>query len=395
MRYPLMKNNITREDLNEVIKLLKSQDPKLTSGPNVVEFEKKWSEWLGVKYSVFVNSGSSSNLLAIAWLKKKYPHGGKIIVPPFTWSSDISSVLWMGFDPEFVDINIKTLAIDEDKLEEKISMHDDIRAIFLTHAQGINGLTEKIYNLCKKNKILLIEDVCESHGVNSIFEKKAGSIGDISCFSFYYAHHMSTIEGGMVCTNDKEIYEFLIMSRAHGMLRESQDLNIQNSYKEEYPDLNPLFIFPIKGFNLRNNEIGAIIGINQLKRLDEMIKIRKDNFLYFLNGLPSWAFKDFNLKGQSNYAFNLILKEKDDSLMNHLQETLIRNGIEFRKGSAGGGNQIRQPYVRSLKKYSDDQIPIDFPISDHIHFYSMYIGNYPSLDIKEIDFLLEKINVIK
>ena len=128
MRHPLMRNNITRDDLNEVIKLLKSQDPKLTSGPNVVEFEKKWSEWLGVKYSVFVNSGSSSNLLAIAWLKKKYPHGGKIIVPPFTWSSDISSVLWMGFDPEFVDINIKTLAIDEDKLEE--ITHFDVSSLF-------------------------------------------------------------------------------------------------------------------------------------------------------------------------------------------------------------------------------------------------------------------------
>ncbi len=390
-----MRNNITREDLDEVIKLLQTEDPKLTSGPKVLEFEKKWSEWLGVKYSIFVNSGSSSNLLAIAWLKNKFPNGGKIIVPPFTWSSDISSVLWMGFDPEFVDINMKTLAIDEDKFEEKISRNNDIRAIFLTHAQGINGLTEKIYSLCKKHNIFLIEDVCESHGVNSIFNKKAGSIGDISCFSYYYAHHMSTIEGGMVCTNDKNIYEFLIMSRAHGMLRESKDREIQAEYKKNYQDLNPLFIFPMKGFNFRNNEIGATIGLNQLKRLDEMIEIRKKNFSYFLNGLPNWAFKDFDLKGQSNYAFNLILKDKDNKLMSNLQETLNNNGIEFRKGSAGGGNQIRQPYVRSLGKYLDEEIPIIFPISDHIHFYSMYIGNYPSLTFKEIDLLLEKINGIK
>ena len=147
MKFPLMRNNIKPSDLEPVISLLRQEDPKLTSGPSVREFEEKWSQWLGVKYSVFVNSGSSANLMALAWLKTKYPDGGRIILPPFTWSSDVSSAIWMGFEIEFVDITLKTLAIDEEKLEQTLNLYDDVRAVFLTHAQGINGLTPRIIEL--------------------------------------------------------------------------------------------------------------------------------------------------------------------------------------------------------------------------------------------------------
>ena len=392
MKYPLMKQNIQRDDLDNVIELLKQDDPKLTAGPRVNEFEEKWSQWLGVKYSIFVNSGSSSNLLAIAWLKEQYPEGGRVIVPPLTWSSDVASVLWMGFKPIFVDIKLETLAIDEDLLEDTLKKYDDIKALFLTHAQGINGLTEKIVNLCRDNGIHLIEDVCESHGVKLFNNKKAGSEGIISCFSFYYAHHMSTIEGGMVCTNDENIYEYMRMARAHGMLRELRSTSVKNDYANKFPDLNPLFIFPLKGFNFRNNEIGAIIGINQLKRLDQMIKKRADNFSYFINGLPNWAFKGFNLEGQSNYAFNLILNKPDKKLMSKLEKALETNEIEFRRGSAGGGNQARQPYIKEQEEYKSYDPSKELPIADHIHFFGMYIGNFPELTKKEIDWLLEVIN---
>ena len=392
MKYPLMRQNIQRDDLNKVIELLKQDDPKLTAGPQVNEFEEKWSQWLGVKYSIFVNSGSSSNLLAIAWLKEKYPEGGRVIVPPLTWSSDVASVLWMGFKPIFVDIKLETLAINEDILEDTLKKYNDIRAVFLTHAQGINGLTEKIVNLCQDNGIYLIEDVCESHGVKLFNKKKAGAEGIISCFSFYYAHHMSTIEGGMVCTNDKNIYEYMRMARAHGMLRESKSISIKSDYVNKFPDLNPLFIFPLKGFNFRNNEIGAIIGINQLKRLDKTIEKRADNFSYFIKGLPDWAFKGFNLEGQSNYAFNLILNNPDKKLMSRLEKALEANEIEFRRGSAGGGNQARQPYIKKLDEFKIYDPSKELPIADHIHFFGMYIGNFPELKKKEIDWLLEVIN---
>mgnify|MGYP001397115514 CR=1 FL=1 len=392
MKYPLMRQNIQREDLDSVIELLKEDDPKLTSGPRVREFEEKWSQWLGVKYSIFVNSGSSSNLLAIAWLKEQYPEGGRVIVPPLTWSSDIASVLWMGFKPVFVDIKLESLAINDNLLEKTFDKYNDIRAVFLTHAQGINGLTEKTIKLCKDKKIHLIEDVCESHGVRLFNNKKAGAEGIISCFSFYYAHHMSTIEGGMVCTSDEKIFEYLRMARAHGMLRESESPLIKNEYVKKYPDLNPLFIFPLKGFNFRNNEIGATIGISQLKRLDKMIEKRAENFSYFINGLPNWAFKDFKLAGQSNYAFNLILKKPDQELMSKLEKSLEANQIEFRRGSAGGGNQARQPYIIGQEEFKNFDPSKELPVADHIHFYGMYIGNYPELTKEEIDWLLEVIN---
>jgi CDP-6-deoxy-D-xylo-4-hexulose-3-dehydrase len=394
MKYPLMRNNIQQVDLEPVISLLQQKDPKLTSGPSVLEFERRWSDWLGVKYSVFINSGSSANLLALAWLKKEFPEGGRIVLPPFTWSSDISSAIWMDFEIEFVDINLSTLAIDEDRLENVLNSYDDIRAVFLTHAQGINGLTPKIIELCSTNNIHIIEDVCESHGAKLNSGKKAGSHGVISCFSFYYAHHMSTIEGGMLCTNDPSVYQYLRMIRSHGMLRESSDNLIQEQFKNQYPDLNPLFIFTHPGFNVRNNEIGALIGISQLRRLDNMIEKRANNFNYFLSLMPDWVFTDFNLQGQSNYAFNVILNDPDPVLMNRLESTFNNEGIEFRRGSAGGGNQLRQPYVRNLPKFSKIDPSLAAPVADHIHFYGMYLGNYPELAKSDIDYICKVINSI-
>ena len=392
MKFPLMKNNLLREDLMPVIELLMEKDPKLTAGPKVKEFEKAWSEWLGVKYSVFVNSGSSANLLCLALLKEKFPNGGDVIVPPFTWSSDISSIIWMGFNPLFIDINLSSLALNSDLVIKELETNKNIKAIFLTHAQGINGLDKKLLTYVEKNNIFLIEDVCESHGVIVDNGKKGGTFGNLSCFSFYYAHHMSTIEGGMICTNDENSYEALRMFRSHGMVREMLNNKKRNIWIEKYQDLNEKFIFTRPAFNVRNNEIGAIIGLEQLKRLDSMVKKRAENFELFLNLLPNWCFKDFNLEGQSNYAFNLILNEPDKELMEKLQLRLEENGIEYRRGSAGGGNQMRQPYVRERYLFSDEDIKKIAPITDHIHFFGMYLGNYPELDKDSIE---EIVRIIK
>ncbi len=385
MKFPLMRNNILSDDLIPVIELLKQKDPRLTSGPRVKEFEDSWSQWLGVKYSVFVNSGSSANLLCIALLKEKFPSGGDIIVPPFTWSSDISSIIWMGFNPVFIDVNLSTLALNTELVIEELKKNKNVKAVFLTHAQGINGLDMRLLKFLKENNIYLIEDVCESHGVVLENGSKAGAVGDISCFSFYYAHHMSTIEGGMVCTNNEETYESLRMLRSHGMVREIMNDNFKKKWVDEYKDLNEKFIFTRPAFNFRNNEIGALIGIEQLKRLDNMVNKRAENFEYFINLLPEWCFKEFNLDGQSNYAFNIILRDTDDELMKKLQITLERNQIEYRRGSAGGGNQMRQPYVRSIFKFTEQDFAKIAPVTDHIHFYGMYLGNYPELSFESID----------
>ena len=204
--HPLMDNNITNADISSLISFLKKNKKKIfTQSKKVLEFEKEWSKWLGTKYSIFVNSGSSANLLTLQALK--ILHGkGEVIVPPLTWISDIAAVIQNGFKPVFVDINPKTLCMDENEIIKKINKNT--KAVFVTHVQGFNGLTKKLLKTLSQKKIILLEDVCESHG--ALFnKKKLGSFGLMSNFSFYYAHHMSTIEGGMICTNSKKVYELL------------------------------------------------------------------------------------------------------------------------------------------------------------------------------------------
>jgi len=390
MKYPLMRNNIMREDLDAVIEHLKQDDPILTNGANVRAFEQEWSEWLGVKYSVFVNSGASTNLLTMAILKIKHPEGGEVIVPPLTWVSDISSVLQNGFTPVFVDIDPHSLAMDTEQVLSKIT--NKTRAVFLTHVQGFDGLTDKLIDELKEKDIPLIEDVCESHGAthNNI---KVGNFGWISNFSFFYAHHMTTIEGGMICTNDEEIYQQIRMLRSHGMVREATDEILQKKYQNNNPELNPDFIFSYPSYNVRNTEIGGIMGRKQLKRLDLNVDRRNKNLKRFLQEIDSTKYRtDFKLEGASNYAFNLILREADDKFVQRVMDKMRESGIEFRRGSAGGGNQIRQPYLRGIVPEGHYK---NFPEVEHVHFYGFYIGNYPDLSYEEIDDICNILNLVE
>jgi len=246
--------------------------------------------------------------------------------------------------------------------------------------------------LLKKKKIILIEDVCESHGAKFL-GKKLGTFGKISNFSFYYAHHMSTIEGGMVCTNDKNIYQLAKIIRSHGMAREIGEKRIEKKIIKTYPKLSPKFIFLYPAYNFRNTEIGAILGLNQLKTLTVNNKIRNNNFFYFLKNLNKNIFKtDFDTKGCSNYALPLILKEGSYKVREKLEKILKKNNIEFRRGNAGGGNQIRQPY---LKPYISNINFKNFKNVDHIHFFGYYIGNYPSLKKEKIIKICKIVNSVK
>jgi len=383
-----MKNNIIRSDLDALIKFLMG-NPILTQSENVREFESEWSEWLGVKYSVFVNSGSSANLISIAALKQIVGSGGEIIVPALTWVSDISSVLFCGFTPKFVDVNPKTLGMDDEQVIDKLT--PNTRAVFLTHAQGFNGLTDRLLDTLKARNIPLIEDVCESHGAE--FRKnKLGSFGWVSNFSFYYAHHMSTIEGGMVCTDSEEVYQICRMLRSHGMVREMTNEKLNESYVNENPELNPDFIFAFPAYNMRNTELGAVLGRSQLARLDANNGKRRRNFKLFLELLDPTKYQtEFDLNGSCNYAFNLILKRPDHEFCNRVMAALDEHGVEFRRGSAGGGNQLRQPYLRGVVGENEFK---NFPVVEHIHFFGLYLGNYPDLTGEKIKALCGILNKI-
>ncbi|WP_454061321.1 DegT/DnrJ/EryC1/StrS family aminotransferase [Candidatus Nitrospira salsa] len=373
-----MQNNIERVDLDALISYLRQEDPILTQSKQVEAFEREWSHWLGVKFSVFVNSGSSANLLTLAALRERMGIG-KIIVPTLTWVSDIASVIQNGFDPVFVDINPHTLGMDTEQVLAKIT--SDTRAVFLTHVLGFNALTEKLRDvLCQKN-ILLIEDVCESHGT-TYRGRKAGSFGVMSNFSFYYAHHMSTIEGGMICTNDQELYQVLRMLRSHGMVREASSKELKTQYAQQYPDLNPDFIFSMPGYNVRNTELNAVLGRSQLKRLDARNSIRTENFVTFVENLDEEKYQTtFSVEGSCNYALVLVLKQPDESLRDRVEFVLRECGVEFRRGTSGGGNQLRQPYIR--RRFPENEF-LKFPYVEHVHFFGFYIGNYPELNKEKI-----------
>jgi len=387
LNWALMENNITREDLDVLIEFLKG-GPHLTQSSNVQAFESEWSKWLGVGYSVYVNSGASANLVTMAALKHLYG-GGEIVVPTLTWVSDIASVLQNGFTPVFVDINPRNLCMDDGQVIEKLS--DKTRAVFITHVQGFNGLTDKLISTLEGRNIPLIEDVCESHGA-TFKGKKLGSFGLISNFSFYFAHHMSTIEGGMVCTNDESIYETVRMLRSHGMVREATSKEVKQKYIEENPELSPDFIFAYPAYNVRNTEIGAVIGRNQLKHLDENNVNRKRNFEIFLRNLDGDKYRtDFDLEGSCNYAFNLVIKKANPEFRDKVEKVFSDTGVEFRRGSSGGGNQLRQPYLR---KILPDKEWEKYPEVEHIHFYGYYIGNYPELEERKILKLCDLLNKI-
>jgi len=377
--HPLMENNIQQEDINEIIKFLKNNKKRIfTQSEKVKEFEFKWSKWLGVKYSVFVNSGASANLLSISALKILYGKG-EIIVPTLTWISDIASVIQNNFKPIFIDIDPKNLSMNEEFLLKKISKKT--KAVFLTHVQGFNGLSSNLLEILRKKKIPLIEDVCESHGA-TFGNKKLGTYGLMSNFSFYYAHHISTIEGGMICTNNKKIYELLKILRSHGMVRESGNIKFEKLMIKKYPDLSPKFIFLYPAYNVRNNEISAVIGLSQLKRLDANNKIRIKNLKIFLKNIDCNKYRNnYFLEGSCNYAFPLVLKKKSIKNRNFLEKILKKNKIEFRRGNAGGGNQLRQPYLRQYVKNINLR---NFKEVDHVHFFGYYIGNYPSLKKEKI-----------
>lgn len=381
-----MRNNISRADLDTVIEFLRQDDPILTQSKQVQAFEQEWSDWLGVKYSVFLNSGSSANLATMTALREA--HGpGEVIVPTLTWVSDIASVIQCGFTPVFVDIDPRTLGMDLQQVLDKITPRT--KAVFLTHVLGYNALTQTLLEVLEARGVLLIEDVCESYGA-TFLRRKLGTFGLMSNFSFYYAHHMSTIEGGMVSTNDRGLYEMVRMIRAHGMVREASSEGMKRTYREKHPDLNPDFIFAFPAYNFRSTEINAVIGRAQLKRLDDNNRVRTENLKLFLELLdPEHYRTDFAVEGSCNYAFTLILRYPDPELSHRMMEALRRHGVEFRRGTAGGGNQLRQPYLRKRFPETDFE---NYPNVDHVHFYGVYLGNYPELEKIKISKLCSILN---
>ena len=378
--WPLMKDCITKEDKDALVNFIKNSN-RYTNGPKVKEFESMWSKWLGVKYSLFVSSGSTANILLLSAVLSKYnlKPGDKILVPAMTWATNIAPIIQLGLTPIFCDINPKTFSFDIEHLRELSRKHKDIRVVFVTHLFGIPAPINTFKNIIPD--AVYIEDCCESHGAE-IYGNKVGTHSEGSTFSSYFGHHMTTVEGGFVSTDNQELYELMRAKRSHGMARECSS-NIFEQYKKEYPDVDERFMFVTDGYNFRNTEFGAVIGLSQLPRLNSMIERRREVCDRFVSILKKYSkiFDIPNFEGNSSFCLPFILKDK--TIKPKLQKYIEENGVETRPLCSG--NLLRQPFLKDYK------LGISEPMVDYLHFHGFFIGNNHLVSDKDIDTLEELI----
>jgi CDP-6-deoxy-D-xylo-4-hexulose-3-dehydrase len=385
-KWKLMQNTITIKDRLKIAKFVLTTK-QFTNGKMVKNFEELWSKWLGVKHSLFVSSGSTANFLLIAAIKEKYnlKNGDKVLLPACTWVTNVGPIIQLGLQPIFCDVNTDNFSFDLAEIKKIKKDHPDIKLIFVTHLLGFAAENEEYQKVFPK--AIIVDDVCESHGAKFQNRNKVGvdSIG--STFSFYFGHHMTTVEGGMVCTNDTELYDLMKMKRSHGMARESIN---SKDYADKYPEINKSFLFITDGYNFRNHEICAVLGISQLKRLDKMIKIRKENYAIFYKMMQDYQDNFFVVKENltnSSFCFPIICKNKD--IYNKLINLLEINEIEYRP--IVGGNLLKHPFLKEYRIHTNKKTTN----ADIINDYGVYLGNNHFVGKKQLKLLkkiLENIN---
>ena len=357
------------EAINRVVK-----SGMFTMGKYVNDFEDIFSNYIDKKYSVMVNSGSSANLLMIASLivRGDLKKGDEVIVPAVSWSTTYNPLQQYGLKVKFVDINLENLNIDLQAFENAIS--EKTKLIFAVNLLGNPNYFDKILKICKQKEIILIEDNCESLGAE-YNSKKCGSFGLLSSHSFFFSHHISTMEGGMVSTDDKELYYILKSLRAHGWTR---DLPKKSGlYKKNSDDFYEMFNFIIPGYNLRPLEISGAIGIEQVKKLDNFIKVRRENAKHFQNIMKKKKTIMIQKEIEKSSWFGFSLINLDDSLtIENFRRKILNLGFEIRPVVAG--NFTKNPVI----EFFDYEISGDLTNSNFLHKNGIFIGNN-SVDIRE------------
>jgi CDP-6-deoxy-D-xylo-4-hexulose-3-dehydrase len=368
----LINDTINEEDIDALIKWLKT-NPRLTKGELTPKFENEWSQWLGKKYSVFVNSGSSANLAMLySLMLSNRLKNNKIILPSVSWATTITPAIHLGMEPILCECDSDTLGINIEHLAYLIDKHKPA-VLMLVHILAFPCKMEEIVKLCKENDVILLEDSCESIGstYNNI---KTGEFGLMSSFSFYYGHHISTIEGGMISTDDKELYNLLLSVRSHGWDRD-YDLSSQIAIRNKHgiDDFKGLFTFYYPGFNIRSTDLQAFIGSRQIEKIDLLSNIRNRNFKLYHNLINNkfWKIKDIKNCFYSNFAYPVISPNVDK-----IAQELKLNNIECRPlvcGSIG-----KQPFW--IKKYGEN----NFDFANKVHDYGIYLPNHQGLNEQDI-----------
>ncbi len=341
----LVSDTISKQDIQNLVAWLSQEDiPQLTKGPLTIKFQENFSSFLGDDLkSCFINSGSSAILLSLLALKIKN-NIKKVVVPSVSWATDLSSPVVLGIEPILCDCNLEDLSLDLEKLEQ-IFIEEKPEACILVSVLGLVPDMKKITELCEKHGVILLEDVCESLG--SKFQNQyLGSFGLTSFFSFYYGHHISTIEGGMITTKDKEIHDLLVSIRNHGWDRDWDD-DLKQEYREKY-NVDPftsMYTFYFPGLNVRSTDLQAFIGIDQIGKIDPFSDIRNRNFLMYSELISE---NHLNIKQRpgdfiSNFAYPVVHSERDSII------TKIKSkNIEVRPLIAG--SMAKQPFASNLNR---------------------------------------------
>jgi len=384
MKHTLVQDTIRNKDIDTLIEWLKKY-PRLTKGPLTIEFEKIWAEWIGTKHAVFVNSGSSANLLTLSALieSNKIKRNSKVVVPALSWATDLAPVMQLELEPVLCDCNFEDLSIDLSHFEE-ICLNEKPSCLILVSVLGLVPNMKKLLEICRKYNVILVEDTCESFG-SLYHQKKLGSFGIASTFSTYFGHHLSTIEGGIICTNDTEFYNILISMRSHGWLRDcTDDFRKVENEKWKVDNFSSQYTFHYPGYNLRSTDLQAFLGIEQMKYADKVCSNRNVNFKNYLKFLNNDIWKP-KIKKEcfvSNFCYPIICKNRKE-----LVDLLTENNIESRPLIAGSmGNQ---PFF--IKRYGSNQ---DLKNASIIHDHGIYIPNNHRMKEKDVKFICEKINSV-
>jgi len=368
----LVSDTIDKNDISSLIEWLSQKNiPKLTKGELTWELEKKWAQKIGTKYSVFVNSGSSSILLTLATLKETNRLKNlKIIVPALSWATDVSSPMLLGYDTIMCDCNLDDLSCDLNQLEILFKEHNP-SVFILVSPLGLVPRMDKVLELCSKYDVILLEDVCESMG-SKHQGKYLGSFGFASFFSMYFGHHLSTIEGGFINTNDENFYHQLLMMRSHGWDRDLPE-KIQKKIRKSYncSDFDALYNFYLPGMNLRATDLQAFIGLRAIDKLDNYSKKRRDNFFFYQENLKNNQLNLKELEGDfvSSFAIPVISKKR-----NIIVSKLQNSNVEVRPLIAG--NMANKPMWKGSKENLSNCELIDK--------YGFYLPNHQDLTKEDI-----------
>lgn len=385
-KYPLSNDTWGNEEIEAIEKVLSSR--RFTMGPYVEKFEKQFAEYFGVKYAIMSNSGSSANLLAIAALvySKKLNRGDEVLVTAVSWSTTYFPLEQYGLKTRLVDIDLYTLNIDLSRVEDAIT--EKTKAIVAVNLLGNPNDFIKLSDICARHNLLLLEDNCESMG-GEINGKKTGTFGLIGTYSTFFSHHISTMEGGVTVTNDVELYQYLLVIRAHGWTRQlPKDSMLYTKNDNEFYES---FQFIMPGYNVRPLEMEAAVGIEQVKKLDNFIKIRRENaevFKKVMKDNPKFYIQKET--GMSSwFGFAIILSNEFEGKRDQFTTALKQAEIEVRPIVAGN-------FAKQIAfKYMNASIAGELTNADYIHKNGFFVGNHSIKMNEQIKYLSKTLDSVK